>query len=758
MPSNSGNNMEVAHLGSSATLPVAAGLSAGLDVWSAGGLGAPTASESSKRHISVDLLWRYRWTMLLSFFLLAIPGVLGVWFVVKPQYRAVAVVEVSPVIPRLVFQTENSGVIPLYSQYLNTQEEIIGSPSVLTRVLEQPDVQATHWFREPPTPLLGGTPTALERLMEDLSVEVERGTQVINVRFAALDAADAATIVNAVVKQYSKYVSESVKKTDDLVYRELLKEYESRRAIVETLERDRANRVKELNTADPELLLSEQRQRLDKLIEERSTLQREMALVEWKLASLDPEPESDAAQAAQPTPVQSPAYELDPEWQRLFNELERKRHRVALAEQRLGERNPQLIEMRSEVDLLTRLLQERTAVLKRRPALVQPAPGATTALMTGAELQDRFDELKYQDHLLNADITKHQAELTRTADLIARHVKLNEELKQARDLFEVVRTRKTQREVESGAPGAISIQAEAFLPSQPFNQKRRYALMAMVVFGSAAAALALAYVRASTSQAIHNADDVVAPVEGPFLGYLPLVRDPQQMEPREQVVRQECVRMVRTALLQRLDQVRGNVVMVTSAGPGAGKTEATLSLADSLAQVGKRVLLVDADVRSPSLSTRCNVTGHGGLLDLLKRTANEEDVVVRRKDDGLQLLPAGDEYHPHDSELLASDEMVTLLERWRERFDIVILDSAPVMPVADARILASLVDGTVMIVREEHCRRAEVREALNTLTAGDGKLLGMMFLGSVRQRHYYDSYYRNEARVAPEASDARRSG
>jgi len=91
--------------------------------------------------------------------------------------------------------------------------------------------------------------------------------------------------------------------------------------------------------------------------------------------------------------------------------------------------------------------------------------------------------------------------------------------------------------------------------------------------------------------------------------------------------------------------------------------------------------------------------------------------------------------------LLAGPGLPAALARWRQRYDFVLIDSAPVMPVADARIVAGHADGIVMVVREEHCRRAEVSEAFACLATGRTRLLGVVFVGLVRKRHYYDSYY-----------------
>ena len=198
--------------------------------------------------------------------------------------------------------------------------------------------------------------------------------------------------------------------------------------------------------------------------------------------------------------------------------------------------------------------------------------------------------------------------------------------------------------------------------------------------------------------------------------------------------------MVRTALLERIEKGRDNVVLITSAGSKAGKTTVAILLAKSLAHCGKRVLLVDADLRNPSLSKRCDVSNNPGLIDVLSKQTHDKDAITKNGVGGLHILSAGTLNAAHDPELLANGRLQANLDRWRRDYDVVVLDTAPVMPVADARILSRAVDGTVMVLREGHCRRDDVIEALAILSTSGSPLLGTVFVGS-RHRAGYSPYY-----------------
>ena len=732
-------DIEVARMSSTAPDAVTPAVRTQLDGWSPRPLEPPAGTAAGSSVTYGDIL-RYKWMMILIFLVLAPAGAIVAWLVVPPEYRAQANIEVSPVIPRLVFESESGGLIPLYKQYLNTQVEVIHSPTVLREVLKQDEVCQTDWFRHPPKPLSGEPLSLLERLLKNLDVRPRHGTQVIEVKFVAGNPDDAVTIVNTVVRQSARYLSKSVKETDDLVYQELLKEYNSRRRVVEELRQEHARLVKELNTAEPATLLTEQRGRLDELETQLETLRRETALAEWDARQRKAGEESEGSKLA----LDGPTYEHDPEWCRLFVELLKAYNRLETARQRWGDEHSKIIALRNEVALSERLLEDRVILLKKYPSLANAGGAATDRALDHQSLEEHLERLNYQEELLRHDVTAHNRELELTADAMERLARHDDELRHQGGLFETIRTRKTQREIESAAPGAIRVQAEAFRPSQPHNQRRRYALVAIAVFAAAALSLVTAGLRARLCQTVRHVGDVAA-ARRPFLGYLPHVRNPRRMTPRERAVQLECARMIRTTLLQSINGKRGYAVMVTSAGPRAGKSETSLLLAHSLAQCGKHVLLVDTDLRNPSLAQRCDIPAQPGLLEVLNNQATDRDAIVNVNGGQLDLLPAGGNNTPHDSELLADHSFGQALRRWRERYDIVLLDSAPVMPVADARIVAGQVDGTVMVMREKHCRRAEVSDAVTCLTNSGGHVLGMVLVGSKHHSRYYYQYEASSA-------------
>jgi len=295
------------------------------------------------------------------------------------------------------------------------------------------------------------------------------------------------------------------------------------------------------------------------------------------------------------------------------------------------------------------------------------------------------------------------------------------------------------------------VQSKAYLPSNPANQRHRIMLAVAALLGALALGVAVAYLRARTRAAVEDTDDLAGAAAAPFLGHIPLVGENGGASTALQA---ECVRMVRTALLQRLRTTRGGVIQITSAGPGAGKTTLSVLLADSLAQCGQKVLLVDADVRKPLVHEHCAIPAEPGLLGLLRSDSADETAIHSDPNRRYCVLPAGRSGALADGELLANGVLAKRLRNWRDRFDIVLFDSPPILPSADARILAGHMDGMLLVVRQSHCRRNDITDALAHVQMAGTPLLGLVFVGQMRASRYgYYGHYGPYAADKPPGSE-----
>jgi polysaccharide biosynthesis transport protein len=217
----------------------------------------------------------------------------------------------------------------------------------------------------------------------------------------------------------------------------------------------------------------------------------------------------------------------------------------------------------------------------------------------------------------------------------------------------------------------------------------------------------------------------------------------------------EAYRSLRTAvLLSSADTLK--TVLVTSAVAGEGKTVTASNLAAVLAQIGRSVLLVDADLRKPRQHEIFRVSNRVGLVSFLTRQAEIAEVTLPTAIEGLSLVPSGP-LPPQPAELLDSERMREFLVRVRDDYDFVIVDSPPVVPVTDAVVLSSVVDGVLLCIGAGQAVREEVAACVERLAMVDAKVLGGVLNrirregGSYRNKYYYYHYGSSDAKPEPDA-------
>jgi protein-tyrosine kinase len=202
----------------------------------------------------------------------------------------------------------------------------------------------------------------------------------------------------------------------------------------------------------------------------------------------------------------------------------------------------------------------------------------------------------------------------------------------------------------------------------------------------------------------------------------------------------EQFRTLRSRLYQLRSSQPLRTLLVTSSVPGEGKTFVTSNLAQAIVrQPDRRVLIIDADLRCSRLHVPLGAPAAPGLTDYLRGEAGEMEVVQHGQDGNLCLIPGGNEV-TNPSELLSNGKLKTLLDRVTPVFDWVILDSPPCLPVADASVLADLVDGVLIVVRAASTPALTGQRACQEL---QGRNVVGVVLNAVEEAHGYGSYYYN---------------
>ncbi|MCL6454240.1 MAG: CpsD/CapB family tyrosine-protein kinase [Alicyclobacillus sp.] len=214
-----------------------------------------------------------------------------------------------------------------------------------------------------------------------------------------------------------------------------------------------------------------------------------------------------------------------------------------------------------------------------------------------------------------------------------------------------------------------------------------------------------------------------------------------QTNPKSPVV--EAYRTIRTNLQFASAVEDVQVVLATSTLPAEGKTSTVCNVGVVTAEAGRNVLLIDADLRKPQIHQRFQVTNLRGLSSLLIRESTFEEALVESGTPGLTLLPSGP-IPPNPSELLSSKRFTEILEAARQSYDLILVDSPPVLSVADALVLSRAADGVLFVVDAQNTNRKLAQKAVSSLRQINARVLGTVLN---RMKHepgdgyYYYSYY-----------------
>lgn len=206
----------------------------------------------------------------------------------------------------------------------------------------------------------------------------------------------------------------------------------------------------------------------------------------------------------------------------------------------------------------------------------------------------------------------------------------------------------------------------------------------------------------------------------------------------------EAYKLLRTNLMFFSPEENGRVIGITSSTVGEGKSTTSINLAYALAESGKKVVLIECDMRRPTIARRLRFDGSPGLSNLIVGRAAPSDVLrTSTIHENLSVIPAGD-IPPNPSELLGSERMRMTIESLAADYEFVLIDLPPVTAVSDALVAASLLDGILVVVRQGICTRHALHETMRQLQVVSDKILGFVYTcaGDEKKGYYNKRYYK----------------
>lgn len=214
------------------------------------------------------------------------------------------------------------------------------------------------------------------------------------------------------------------------------------------------------------------------------------------------------------------------------------------------------------------------------------------------------------------------------------------------------------------------------------------------------------------------------------------------VEKNPKSVAAEAYRSLRTNIQYSSFDKEYKTILVTSSNPGEGKSTTAGNLALTLAEGEARVLIVDCDMRKPSVHKNFRVTNTYGISDVLLQKKKVMEV-AHKYNENLYIITAG-KIPPNPAEMIASKAMTLFLEEMKEHFDYIVLDTPPVQAVADSQILSTKVDGTLFVVRAGVTKKDEVQSAISALKKVNANIIGTVLHAVDNSTNKYYYYYGSE--------------
>lgn len=303
----------------------------------------------------------------------------------------------------------------------------------------------------------------------------------------------------------------------------------------------------------------------------------------------------------------------------------------------------------------------------------------------------------------------------------------------------------------------VSIEDPAEIPRIPHHPKKLLNFLLALIVG-AFGGIGLAFFFEYLDDTVKDIDDLEALSEWPFLGNIPVIDnkgEPGELDkdllvhkdPKNPV--SEAYRAIRTSVFfSSTEEHPLHVMAVSSPGPQEGKTITLCNLGIAIAQGGKRVLLVDADMRKPRLHEVFGRENEKGLSDFLSAQAEFADVIRETDISGLSIITGGP-YPPNPSELLSSQKIKELIKSAKGKFDYVMFDTPPAAVVTDAIVLSKAIDGLIMVIESGKTSKRVLPRVFRILTNSRVKVAGIAMnriSAASKDYYYYHSYYYGKTR------------
>lgn len=641
----------------------------------------------------------------------------------KPVYRATATLQIERESSKVV-NIDNilgSGDIRDTRDFYQTQFELIRSRALASQVINKLKLeeklastsimgQIKAWFSTPNT---NSQQTALEDLLLDnLTVEPVKNSRLVAISYTSSDPAQAAEIANAVVDTFK----------DMNTGRRLSATTDASEYLTKTVQETKA-------------LLDESEQRLNQYARDHGIFQ------------LDGEESTTSALALKQLSeelikIQKQRIEQESRYEILTDKNRSLSDRINVLEKKDA---AYFQTMEQRLDKLKAQQQKQSIANLAREITKLENDIEIEVTAKRDSLKGELETTKRKESMIRDGITKAKTEAMQEQDTTIAYSTLKREVTTNQELYQNLQQRLKEINIAGGVvANNIAIIDQAQIPLKKFKPN----LSTNLLFGGLLGLLlgiSAAFMREFLDDTVKDINALERATQLPVLGVMAETSDANSRQlatatiskPRSAIA--EAFRSLRTSLRFTHQGADTPIIFITSASPNEGKTTTASNLACAYASAGNRVLLVDADLRNPSLHKTLGIHAQHGLANYLAGALDSRELIQTTDIPNLYLLTAGS--LPDDpAELLSSPHMRALLESAKQNFDQIILDGPPVLGLADALILASQASATLLTVRAEHTRMVMLENALIRLRRAQAPLAGILLNRVDLHSGYGDDY------------------
>jgi polysaccharide biosynthesis transport protein len=723
------------------------------------------------------------WLLILALWLgVSTPIVIAIYRFVEPTYEAFSTLRIEPTQARLLETTQDNGESRSVIHFLQTQASLLTTDNVLNAAIANPNVVNL--------PVIVKSEDATTDLRNDLSVEIVDDAYLIRVALELTDGNQAATIVNAVVEAYLSYNSDfnrraNLKLTTKLeehqktLQSELAKKRDKLKAIItKTPEAApkvhvNADALKHEGDAVQPIFRDVDESHVQQMVQEMVKTNLELAEAE---AALKVSEEKQAANQANEQANEQASVEDDEQLEILIREEFGKDPEVgalmeAISEMR-RERDHSKSVARRNNDPSRRVTEKECKRLEAEYQVLWAAKyKEIRKRLTGAADSSRLPNLVADMQIKVATLRQKQQNQAKLYDKVEGKQKtvnndkyeaafLEAEIKGLMKKDEQIEANIEQLKFEASLDVYRVEKVDPATAPKTATNKKYIKYMAAATVGVLFMILGLFMLLEIKAERIDDPDTLSNRVRSEVYALPPLPTN-RSMRKLSAVQADDQI----DQFIQRLDHLRfavcgnpaelgkGRCVLITSAIGGEGKTTLAAQLAARCGNAGMSTLLIDADLRRSGLCRLLDVQEGPGLSDVLKDLATIDDVVIPVQGGTFYLLPAGTPIHDN-SRVLQTQSVGLLITQLRQLYDLIIIDSPPVLPVPDALILGRWADGAVLAARYDSSRFPQVERARRQLDNAGIAILGTVINGMRNSASYYGRYsYSRQRTSQPNSSE-----